>query len=86
MDEYIIDVIINDKPEKLKLYVNSLHAVIDNMVSLGSVQSIVKILRTEDAQEWSFKDGGLKRLSELRNEIISEADIANELNKYNGYN
>ena len=86
MDEYIVDVIIDNKPERLKVYVQSLHAVIDNMVSLGSVQSILKILRTKDEREWSFKDGGLERLSELRNEIISEADIVNELNKYNEYN
>tara|TARA_R100001530_G_scaffold109720_1_gene77082 strand:+ start:828 stop:1088 length:261 start_codon:yes stop_codon:yes gene_type:complete len=83
MDEYVIDVIMDDEPEQLKSYAHSLYAAIDNMVALGSVQSIVKIFRTEDKKEWDFNNGTLERLRELRDEIISESDLVTELNKYN---
>lgn len=83
MDEYIIDVIIDDKPEQLKSYSDSLFAAIDNMVSFDSVKSIVKIFRIKDGKEWNFNNGALERLKELRNEIVNEADLVEELNKYN---
>ena len=75
MDEYIIDVIIDGKPETLKTYTSSLTQALDVMVSLDTVVNIKKIIRTKDNKEWVFKTGKLENLRELRKLITNKTEL-----------
>ena len=81
MDEYLLDVVIDGRKEKIKTYTNSIENVVDAMVSLDPVESILTVVRTKDSKRWNFNDGGLDYLREIREQIDNEGAIQEILSK-----
>ena len=76
MDEYIIDVVIDGKDDKLKTYCNSIYSAVDTMIGINMVEEIKSVTRTKDNKFWEVNMKSTKRLRELRSHI-SEIDIQN---------
>ena len=76
MDEYIIDVVIDGKDDKLKTYCNSIYSAVDTMIGINMVEEIKSVTRTKDDKFWEVNMKSTKRLRELRSHI-SEIDIQN---------
>jgi len=66
MDEYIVDVVIDNKKEQLKTYSASQIEALDSMISFSAVDKIIKITRSHDNKNWDFDNDDLERLRELR--------------------
>ena len=69
MDEYIIDVVINGKDDKLKTYCNSVLSAIDTMIGINMVDEIKSVTRTKDDKAWDIVEMNLEKLRELRGYI-----------------
>ena len=74
MDEYIIDVVIDGKDDKLKTYCSSIYSAIDTMISIDMVEEIKSVTRTKDDKSWDTDNMNIVRLRELRG-YISETDL-----------
>ena len=74
MDEYIIDVVINGKNDKLKTYCSSIYSAIDTMIGINMVEGIKNVTRTKDNKSWDINDMNIIELRELRGNI-SEIDL-----------
>ena len=69
MDEYIVDVVINGKDDKLKPYCSSIYSAVDTMIGMDMVEEIKSITRTIDDKSWDIENMNIKRLRELRGYI-----------------
>jgi hypothetical protein len=69
MDEYIIDVVINGKNDKLKTYCGSIYSAIDTMISIDTVDEIKSVTRTKDDKAWDIENMNIEKLRELRGYI-----------------
>lgn len=78
LDEYIGNVLIDNKKDKLKLWANNSSEAIDTLVALDIVSDIYKITRLKDNKEWEFT-GNINILKELRNKIDDEGLIYSHL-------
>lgn len=76
MDEYIIDVVINGKDDKLKTYCSSIYSAVDTMIGMDMVEEIKTITRTKDDKSWDIENMNIVRLRELRS-YIPETDLQN---------
>tara|TARA_R100001510_G_C7626966_1_gene186632 strand:- start:217 stop:483 length:267 start_codon:yes stop_codon:yes gene_type:complete len=76
MDEYIIDVVINGKNDKLKTYCSSIYSAIDTMIGIDMVEGIKNVTRTKDNKSWDINDMNIIELRELRGHI-AEIDLQN---------
>jgi len=74
MDEYIIDVVINGKNDKLKTYCSSIHSAIDTMIGIDMVEGINSVTRTKDSKSWDITNMNITELRELRSHI-TEIDL-----------
>jgi len=74
MDEYIIDVVINGKHDKLKTYCSSIYSAVDTMIGMDMVEEIKSLTRTVDNKSWDIENMNIKRLRELRG-YIPETDL-----------
>ena len=74
MDEYIVDVVINGKDDKLKTYCSSIYSAIDTMISIDMVEEIKSVTRTKDDKSWEVNMKSTTRLRELRS-YIPETDL-----------
>ena len=74
MDEYIVDVVINGKDDKLKTYCSSIYSAIDTMISIDMVEEIKSVTRTKDDKSWDINNMNIVRLRELRG-YIPETDL-----------
>jgi hypothetical protein len=74
MDEYIIDVVINGKPDSLKTWCGSVYSAVDSMIGIDMVEDIKTITRSLDGKIWDVKDMDIIRLRELRG-YIPETDL-----------
>jgi len=74
MDEYIIDVVINGKDDKLKTYCSSIYSAVDTMIGMDMVEEIKSITRTKDDKSWDIENMNIVRLRELRG-YIPETDL-----------
>ena len=74
MDEYIVDVVINGKDDKLKTYCSSIYSAIDTMISIDMVEEIKSVTRTKDDKFWEVNMKSTTRLRELRS-YIPETDL-----------
>ena len=63
MDEYLVDVLLDNKQETLKTWATSIYSVIDSMITFESVQDIFKVVRNG------------KSLSIIRNLFLSRSKI-----------
>lgn len=83
MDEYIIDVIIDNKQEQLKTYSASQIEALDSMISFEGVNKIIKITRSNDNESWDFDNTDLDRLRELRGLVSDDKLILQTIRGYN---
>lgn len=74
MDEYIVNVIIDGKDDKLKTYCSSIYSAIDTMISIDMVEEIKSITRIKDNKSWDIDNMNIVKLRELRG-YISETDL-----------
>ena len=74
MDEYIIDVVINGKNDKLKTYCSSIYSAVDTMIGMDMVEEIKSVTRTKDDKSWDIENMNIVRLRELRG-YIPETDL-----------
>ena len=74
LDEYIVDVVIDGKDDKLKTYCSSIYAAIDTMISIDMVEEIKNVTRTKDDKFWEVNMKSTTKLRELRNHI-PETDL-----------
>lgn len=70
MDEYIIDVIVDGKQDKLKTFCNTIYSAIDSMIGLDFVDEIISVTRVSDNKTWDIEeDFDIEYLRSLRNEM-----------------
>jgi hypothetical protein len=74
LDEYIVDVVIDGKDDKLKTYCSSIYSAIDTMISIDMVEEIKNVTRTKDNKFWEVNMKSTTKLRELRN-YIPETDL-----------
>ena len=74
LDEYIVDVVIDGKDDKLKTYCSSIYAAIDTMISIDMVEEIKNVTRIKDNKFWEVNMKSTTKLRELRNHI-PETDL-----------
>ena len=74
LDEYIVDVVIDGKDDKLKTYCSSIYSAIDTMISIDMVEEIKNVTRTKDDKFWEVNMKSTTKLRELRNHI-PETDL-----------
>tara|TARA_S200002703_G_C3705784_1_gene216783 strand:- start:72 stop:344 length:273 start_codon:yes stop_codon:yes gene_type:complete len=77
MDEYIIDVVINGKPDSLKTWCGSVYSAVDSMIGIDMVEDIKTITRSLDGKIWDVKDMDIDYLRNLKenidNNVLSDA-------------
>lgn len=70
MDEYIIDVVVEGKQDKLKTFCNTIYSAIDSMIGLDFVDEIISVTRVSDNKTWDIEeDFDIEYLRSLRNEM-----------------
>lgn len=70
MDEYIINVVVDGKQDKLKTFCNTIYSAIDSMIGLDFVDEIISITRVSDNKTWDIEeDFDIEYLRSLRNEM-----------------
>tara|TARA_R110000796_G_scaffold187712_1_gene304629 strand:+ start:264 stop:536 length:273 start_codon:yes stop_codon:yes gene_type:complete len=69
MDEYVVDVMIDSKPDQLKTFCSSIYAAVDSMLGIDMVEEIISIKRTVDNRVWDVKDMDIEYLRQLRQEM-----------------
>jgi len=74
MDEYIVDVVIDGKDDKLKTYCSSIYSAVDTMIGIDMVEEIKTVTRTVDNKSWDIENMNIVRLRELRG-YIPETDL-----------
>ena len=74
MDEYIVDVVIDGKDDKLKTYCSSIYSAVDTMIGMDMVEEIKSVTRTKDDKSWDIENMNIVRLRELRS-YIPETDL-----------
>ena len=74
MDEYIVDVVIDGKDDKLKTYCSSIYSAVDTMIGIDMVEEIKSVTRTKDDKSWEVNMKSTTRLRELRS-YIPETDL-----------
>ena len=79
MDEYIVDVVMDNKPQQLKTYSASNVEALDSMISFTNISKIIRITRTEDQKSWDFNNDDLEKLRELRGLISDDKLILQTL-------
>ena len=70
MDEYIIDVVIEGKADKLKTFCSSVYSAIDSMIGMDMVEDITLVTRTIDGRVWDIEDNmDINYLRSLRKDM-----------------
>lgn len=82
MDEFILDVMIDNQQTKMKTYQDSIEQVVDAVVTMEVVTNIFKATRVKDNRYWTFPDIDLTELRELRRTIKNKGAIAIELSNF----
>jgi len=69
VDEYLVEVLIDNREETLKTWAYSIYAVIDSMITFESVQDIFKVTNTSCDKTWDVEGMDIEYLRSLRSEI-----------------
>ena len=70
MDEYIINVVVGGKQDKIKTFCNTIYSAIDSMIGLDFVDEIISVTRVSDNKTWDIEeDFDIEYLRSLRNEM-----------------
>ena len=65
MDEYIVDVEMDNEKQLIKTFARTVENAIDNIVQLPSVQKLFNIGNTNTKEIWEFEED-IEELRELR--------------------
>ena len=68
MEEYIMDVEIDNERTTLKTFSNTVEGAVDNVVMMEGVQKLFNIDNTNTQETWEFEED-IKKLRELRNQL-----------------
>ena len=68
MEEYIMDVEIDNERTTLKTFSNTVEGAVDNVVMMEGVQKLFNIDNTNTQETWEFEED-IKELRELRNQL-----------------
>ncbi len=75
MDEFILDVMIDNQQTKMKTYQDTIEEVVDAVVTMEVVTNIFKATRVKDKKFWTFPDIDLTELRQLRSTIENKGEI-----------
>ena len=75
MDEYLLNVLIDDHKETLKTYATSVYSAVDNIVAFDFVQDIFKVVKKECNTTWHIKDMDLDYLRMLRDNLDKDSVV-----------
>ena len=75
MDEFILDVMVDNQQTKMKTYQDTIEEVVDAVVTMEVVTNIFKATRVKDKKFWTFPDIDLTELRQLRSTIENKGAI-----------
>ncbi len=75
MDEFILDVMIDNQQTKMKTYQDTIEEVVDAVVTMEVVTNIFKATRYKDKNFWTFPGIDLTDLRQLRSTIENKGEI-----------
>jgi hypothetical protein len=73
MDEYIVEVVIDNHRETIKTFGNSVYSIIDNLIMMPSVEAILSLKRVYDSKTWDVDGLDVENMREMREEIDNDA-------------
>jgi len=68
MEEYIMDVELDNERTTLKTFSRTVEGAIDNIVKMNSVQKLFNIGNVDTQETWEF-DEDITKLREIRNKL-----------------
>ena len=74
MEEYIVDVEIEDERTTLKTFSRSVEGAIDNIVKMESVEKLFNIGNSDTQETWEF-DEDITELRKLRNKLPKNLEM-----------
>ena len=74
MEEYIMDVEINNERTTLKTFSRTVEGAIDNIVKMNSVQKLFNIGNVDTQETWEF-DEDITKLREIRNKLPKNIEM-----------
>lgn len=78
VDEYLVEVEMDNGIHTLKTFSNSVEGAVDNMVQLEGVNKLFNILNLKTNKDWEFS-GEIKKLREIRNMLPKSVEIIFEI-------
>lgn len=73
MDEYVVDVIISNKKERIKTYATSIYSAIDSLITMSIIDVVLHVTCTTNGRTWDVEGMNMKAMREMRAEIDEEA-------------
>jgi len=74
MDEYLMDVQIDDERTTLKTFSRTVEGAVDNMVKMEGVQKLFNIGNLDTQETWDFNED-ITQLRELRNQLPDNIEM-----------
>jgi hypothetical protein len=74
MEEYIMDVELDNERTTLKTFSRTVEGAIDNIVKMNSVQKLFNIGNVDTQETWEF-DEDITKLREIRNKLPKNIEM-----------
>ena len=74
MDEYIMDVELDNERTTLKTFSRTVEGAIDNIVKMDSVQKLFNIGNVDTQETWEFEED-ITELREIRNKLPKNIEM-----------
>lgn len=74
MEEYIMDVELDNERTTLKTFSRTVEGAIDNIVKINSVQKLFNIGNVDTQETWEF-DEDITKLREIRNKLPKNIEM-----------
>jgi midasin (ATPase involved in ribosome maturation) len=73
MDEYIVEVVIDNHRETIKTYATSIYSAIDSLITMSMIDVVLHVTCTTNGRTWDVEGMDMKAMREMRAEIDEEA-------------
>ncbi len=73
MDEYIVEVVIDNHRETIKTYATSIYSAIDSLITMPMIDVVLHVTCTANGRTWDVEGMNMKAMREMRAEIDEEA-------------
>jgi hypothetical protein len=73
MDEYIVEVVIDNHRETIKTYATSIYSAIDSLITMSMIDVVLHVTCTTNGKTWDVEGMDMKAMREMRAEIDEEA-------------